>query len=253
MIAKMKKVTLATLHSEVNETLEAVRDIGILHVTHVTEPRSSDMERIEGEVNLLEGAVNVLSGSGQGEERGEPGPLQEPVDLARHLVSLARQKEECLEEREAIEREIERIRPLGEFDPSDLEVMRENALVVKFYRVLKDEISSSFFQGVEALHVVVSSKGRESIVMVIGNKDFDLPYEEVRVSRGLRDLELDLLSTAERIREIQSEIDSAGAHISVLEEALESKREELEFAEVAAGAGQYGPLSYLQGFCPVDL
>ncbi|MBW2064791.1 MAG: hypothetical protein JRJ03_07610 [Deltaproteobacteria bacterium] len=137
MIAKMKKVTIATLQSEVKETLETIRDMGVLHVTHITEPKSPDIEKIRGEVDLFEGAIYVLSGSGQGEERGDPKPLHEAMDLARHLVSLARQKEECLEERETIERDIERISPLGEFepsefDPSDLELLRENGLVVKF-------------------------------------------------------------------------------------------------------------------------
>ncbi|MBW2064790.1 MAG: hypothetical protein JRJ03_07605 [Deltaproteobacteria bacterium] len=112
---------------------------------------------------------------------------------------------------------------------------------------------AGFLEEVEHPHALVASRRGESIIMVIGDEDFELPYEEVRVSRGLRELELDLVSTGERIKEIQSEINRHTAHISLLGEALESKREELEFAEVAGGVGQSGPISYLQGFCPGDL
>jgi len=251
MIARMKKVTIAARESEMDETLEVIGGLGILHLAHVREPRSSDIENLRGEIDLLERALSVLSGGTSDKEGGEVAPRQEPMDLARDVLGLLEQKGHHLEARDGTRKELKKIGPLGQFDPSDLDLLKDAGLIVRFYRVSRSDMSR-FNQHVGYPYAVVSSRGSERIVMVIGDQDFDLSFEEVRVTRGLSDLEQELESLEDKLKEIDIELQKKRTSISLIKESLESKREELEYAQAIAGAGRHGPLSYVQGFCPED-
>lgn len=251
MIARMKKVTVAARESEVDEPLEVIGGLGILHLAHVREPKSPDIEKIKGEADLLEKALGVLSRGTSDKEGDEFAPQQKPMDLARDVLSLVERKDHYLEARDGTRKEIKEIEPLGQFDPSDLELLKEKGFISKFYRVSRSDMSR-FTQDVGYPYAVVSSRGSERIVMVIGDQDFDLSFEEVKVTRGLSDLEQELESLEEGLKEIDIELQKKRGSVSLIKESLESKREELEYAKAIAGAGRYGPLSYFQGFCPED-
>ena len=61
MIVQMKKVAIVTPSPKAEDTLLALREIGVLHIEYIRKPESEDIERIRAEKELVEKAWRILS------------------------------------------------------------------------------------------------------------------------------------------------------------------------------------------------
>jgi V/A-type H+-transporting ATPase subunit I len=250
MIVKMKKVTLATLPSTISQTLEALRHLGIIHVDPVKQPESKEIEGLKDEIETLEKALNtIVSRRGTGKEKHDQS-IRASIETAKRCLSLLDRKNQFEDRLKIVEQEVERLGPLGDFSPYDVEYLKQKGLTVRIYKVSKKQLKKTDFP---VAYAVIGQKGTSRYVLTISREDFELPLEQVSIpGKGLSEFENEVDEIKTQLSDLNRQLDLQGVYIDSLKNALSVKRDALEFAEVVAGMGQEGAISYLQGYCPEE-
>ena len=129
MIVQMKKLTLLCVAHDRAATLEALRGLGVLHVTPVTSPASTGLEdareKAAGLLRLLE-AVPVAAEL--------PPTGRDLATVIADVGSLLDLRKEWTERLESLKAELERTAPFGAFDPADVRALAKKGIVLKLYR-----------------------------------------------------------------------------------------------------------------------
>ena len=85
MIVKMQKLTLLCLAADQDRTLEALRELGVVHLTHMQRPEGADLDQARARLAHLRRVLEVLpkkpahaAASGQ--------PAEEIVEAVWNLI-----------------------------------------------------------------------------------------------------------------------------------------------------------------------
>jgi V/A-type H+-transporting ATPase subunit I len=247
MIVKMKKVTIATPASMRQQTLMGLRDLGVLHIEHVRDPESSDIEAWRTQVSLIDTALSVLSTR---KAREGPQPKEPPSELASQIMALREAQAAFRSRLQTLAKEIEELKPLGDFSRADLDALEKNGIHIRVYRVTREQLKKP---GIPVPYHVIASKGPINYVFAVSDRDFSLPFQERQApERGLYDLQKDAKALRKDLDDIDHQLDVYAAYTSRLKEAAFSLRDRLEFHEALSGMGQSGTVSFLQAYCPVN-
>ena len=251
MIVKMKKVTIATLASTVSQTLEALRHLGVLHVVHVKQPESKEIEGLRDEVETLKKALNtIVARKGTGKEKQREQSIQASIEKANRCLSLLNYRNQLQDRLKIVEQKIERLRPLGNFSPNDIEYLRQKGLSIRIYKVAKKTLKKT---DIHVPFAVIGKEGPSRYILVISRGNFELPFEQISTpEKGLSEFESEADEIKTHLSDLNHQLDLQRAYIFSLKNALSVKRDGLEFVEVVAGMGQEGSISYVQGYCPED-
>ena len=124
MIVKMKKVTLAALTSTISHTIEALRHLGDIHVDPVKQPESTEIEGLRDEIETLEKALNTLVARRGTVKEKYSQSIRASIETAKQCLSLLDQKNQFEDRLKTVEEEVERLGPLGDFSPDDIEYLK---------------------------------------------------------------------------------------------------------------------------------
>jgi len=247
MIVPMKKVTLAVLASWTSETLERLRELGVVHVRPVRTPESGDTRELEEKRSRIEKALEVLE---PGEDEEAPEPSQSGLDIADTVNRLVEQRDRYREELDADRTELDRLAPLGDFDPSDVAFLGDRGLKTGIYRCREGDLERTEIQ---VPHQVVGVEGDSVYLMAFSRSELDLPFEAVALPElEPSELRRQAASLEEKLKGIEEQLDQCRVHVPTLRNARNGLEEQLEFARVKAGMGSEGRIAYLQGYCPEE-
>ena len=70
MIVRMKKVTLLCIAARRDETLDALRNLGVMHLSHTQPPAGDDLDQAHEKLAGIRHALGVLRKSEQGKALG---------------------------------------------------------------------------------------------------------------------------------------------------------------------------------------
>ena len=245
MIVKMKKLTLLCLASDQDRTLEALRDMGVVHLSHVQPPKGDDLEKARTRLSYVQRALEVLP------KRPQEQPSGRPVDkIVDDIWELIHEKKELLETLERVKHERKRIEPFGLFYPSSIRDLAEKGIVVKLYQVSPNQMPA-IPEGAVFSEI---TRTKECVCFaVIGRTDFTVAAPELR----LPEQSLDALDT--QIKETEKALvdneQSLGHHAGDYQAVACTVRETTElvqYLEAREGMGMARKVAYLQGYCPAE-
>ncbi|MFP4179427.1 MAG: V-type ATP synthase subunit I [Spirochaetaceae bacterium] len=272
MIAKMQKVFLVSLEKSRRETLEALKSLGLMHLEEYR-GQSERVDELQKARAQIERSIYILPSESAESSAEEPSLSDRTVDDALEIAKRLEQQNDELKERldavEKIDREEERIAPLGEFDPSQIEYLSGKGVQLTLYSLSKEEREN--FPSDITRFEVYRSKTR-SVFAVVEQRQADRDelaettgetsktisgsldnYEIFRIpEKSLTKLREDRETHTQEIEKIRNEINSLGAYRHTLKKALELLDEQIEFEEVRAGLAEEedGRLVYLSGYVP---
>mgnify|MGYP006288905039 CR=1 FL=1 len=266
MIAKMQKVFLVSLEESRRETLEALKKLGVMHLEEY-KGQSEEVEQLQRMRAQIERSIYILppeAGKGASEASAANRRIvNDALEIAKRLDQQNEERQRRLETVEKIDREIERIAPLGEFEPSDILDLREKGHYFRLFELNKEERES--FPEDLVYFEVYHTKNRSLYAVVDTEKasrqydsqDYDLDaYVEFPLpEKSLSDLREERAEHQQEIDKISNEIGSLGSYRPNLQTAMELLDEQIEFEEVRAGLAQdeeSGRIVYLSGFIPAD-
>lgn len=258
MIVKMKRLTLICVASERESTVEAVRELGVVHVVPAQPPAGPPMDDAKAALAEAEKAATVLHSHLAGEDAGSSSTAPMPVDqLIRHVVEQATHRHQLDDSAGALERELIVYAAFGEFDPATIRTLQQEGITVRLGRSLARTAPTA------PDGYVVKALGSDEDGMAfaaIADQAFEL--DDLDLGEGIVSVPLPERSPAETrqlledLREETARIDadlaSLAASHALVDERIHELTDALRFVSVREGMGTTSELAYVQGYMPAD-
>ncbi|GJQ50446.1 V-type ATP synthase subunit I [Candidatus Kuenenia stuttgartiensis] len=245
MITPMKKITLLCLKDDQEMVLNALYELGVLHVTHMKQPVCRELKKEKEYYGRLQRAIGMIPLNTEDRPSGDA--AQSTLEKVEKLVQRRKEQEEVCEK---LNYEKQRVQPYGNFDPALVASLTKEGINIRLFR-------SPSHQPViapEDTFLFIVNKDKNFVYFVIaGDGDFRCDYEEFHVTgKSLAEVEAALINAEEELKSITREFERLGGEWHVMNEALLMTKEKIHLLEVKAGMGSAEDIVYLQGFCPAD-
>ena len=249
MIVKMKDVTLLCLERDRNGALEALRDLGVMHVKQLGRVDSPDVADLTAKVANTVKVHNILSGRNAS---GTPESTVEPEKLVTDALRYLDEEATVAKQRENLLKEVEKLEPWGDFEPELLRKLRASGLHVCLCSAFRRDFPKMRFpEGASVTEI--SRKGNDVYFAVVSRTEPDpgslhpvslpdIPLSKLREQVGECD---------RRLSEIGKRLDTLALSISCLRAYKKETEQDLEFAQNRDGMVKEGEIAYLQGYVPV--
>ena len=267
MIVPMKRLTLLCMEKDVDRVLNAVRDLGTVHVTSVQPPAGDDLEQsrqlleraqkaqeiISREVDALSGKERQAAPTHQG--RAEAADADQIIELVHELTKRQQDAAQLLE---GYRFEIERLSGLGDFDPGDIVELGEKGVTVKLIQSPAGTVLSA--PAGWQLQALGSNEHGAAFYALIGLGPMDLsgldlggPFTEFRLPQRSTSQLMELAEQVEKeMGAVSAELAGLGAYMPSLSERASQIEERVAFLEVREGMGDVDRVAYLKGYIPAD-
>ncbi|WP_372846339.1 V-type ATP synthase subunit I [Pontiella sp.] len=245
MIVKMKKLTLLCTKAQQEQTLEKLRDLKVVHVQHVQAPDGHELDRARNHLLHVQRAREVLAARPDADPTGK-----DPDQLVDTVWQLLHKQKELQETLQALEHELVRITPFGEFDPRKIKKLNDSGIVAKLYELpIKD--TPEIPEGVSISEI---NRGKNVIyVLAVGRQEFTISAHEVRLpDQSLSQIGVLLEKTKHALEKTDAEFLKYAGDKKLADEIADSAADTVSYVEVKRGMGSEESIVYLRGYYPAE-
>ena len=244
MIVPMKKATLLCLAHDRAATLDALRNLGVLHVKPVVPPTGAGLEdareKAAGLRRLLEAIPAIADAKPTG--RDAFAVMSETSDL---LDDRAERRDRL----EALQAELGRTEPFGAFDPGAIQDLAARGVVLKLYRA-SSKSPPPLPAGVTAQRLAV--RKTDSYWALFSRAPFDWTgADEQRLPAAATSaMQAEAAQLQKELAEDDRKLQESAGDRALLQGQLAHAEAEVKLQEVRSGMGAAETISYAQGFLP---
>ena len=256
MITPMKKVTVLTVAGAVEETLQALRTLEILHLTPLQAAAGAKLNKARGEMNRVQKALEVVpekAPKGVTPVNSSASSGTSAASLIDEIQNLVAESKQAEIDKEQAEEELTKLSMFKNLDPATAAALQAKGIYVKLYQLHDGKIPfevdgegvvEEFGQDENGKYVAVVSRG-EAPVAVKGNfTEISMPQKSLA---EYREMEAKAKETLARVEKRLGEL--SGARESIEDKLLEVGD---DYRMVEAEASMVGDknVAAVQGFCP---
>jgi len=252
MIVAMKKVLLVVQEKDAESAVEGLRRLGILHIEHIQEPKSKDINLLQEDLSLFERADEILTNKdfikeGLGSTKQK---FENPRVLANHIIELRKRYDHLDEYSRCLQNQINLWQGWGDFDPAKLENLSEKNIYARLYQIPQKDIDSlpkeAIVEKISIIDGVVNC-----IIFSLGK--IEIPYKEIALPKtGLQAMKNKLAEDKSVMDKIQDDLSKLSGLAGDLSSVRLKINNELEFVETIEGMGRSNTIAYLSGYSPFD-
>jgi V/A-type H+/Na+-transporting ATPase subunit I len=249
MIAPMKRAFVVLLERDKKTSLRELRRLGVLHVEALPGSGAAYDSRVAAKADLV-AAIGFLS-EFKAKVAGGPLGLDEGIALAKEICGIASDIKSAIDEQVAIIREIERVRPWGDFDPLVFSYLAEKGLK---FRAIEVEAKKLAFLPPELEYLMLERNKVFARILVIGDNIAALPTgctEFGLPARGLSTLETSLVEIKARVADGRKRLAAKAPFAKPLGDVLAKVEREVQFEALHSGMPDQGTLSYSSAWVPI--
>ncbi|MDD5505148.1 MAG: hypothetical protein PHR73_00085 [Candidatus Omnitrophica bacterium] len=251
MIVKMKKVFLLIQKNKAQAGLDSLGALGVVHVEHEHLPSGLELNQISEKLGLIEQARSILSAAAEKHPAKyiihKTGDLQA---VCRHVIDLQKRYNQLREYSVTLNSRISLWEPWGDFEPSQINALREKNIFIKFYQIPKDKLKS-LPSGI--LLKKISAQGALINCLVVATEDMSIGFKELELPKiSLSGMKNRLSEDAEIMANMREELSGYLVYNNDLIRAEEALLNQKDFYSVLSGMGQVNEITYLKGYIPVD-
>lgn len=247
MIVNMKKVHLLMESKDVESSLKALRSLGVLHVEHLQEPRGENISVIQQQQIQIEKALTAI------EKYSTKNVVQQQDDglvIADEIMQCVAQRQEAQDQIIKLSLLIEQWALWGDFDPKNIDVLREKGFFVYFFEGEEKEISS-FPQ--EAGVEIIKRLGKKVYAIVFSTQPIALTCLTTALPLArLSDMQKERQQLQQKISYIEQQLVKFSAFQQALRKTLDLLLHQIVFEQTRCGMGKEDKISLIKGFCPQD-
>lgn len=252
MIVPMKKATLIVQEKDAQGALVQLRSLGIMHVEHQKQPGGGDIASLKEELGLVNRAIEILSTVDFLRQK-KIEPEQAIIDwkfIAKHLIDLNKRFTQLEEYSFILKAGIVQWQPWGDFDPGQIEALRQKGIYIGLYEVPLKEIKN-IPSGIIVKQIYTSSG--VGYCLFIAQKEIQVLFKEMSLPKmGLEDMRKRLCEDGRMMAIIRDNICKYLANLGGLKAIKAQLVKKIEFSETLRGMGQIENFVYLRGFIPFD-
>ena len=250
MIVKMKKITLLCVESERVAALEKLRELGIMHVDHVSKVESVSVAESEQKLTEISKVFNILSGI-KAERKNEVPMAGEEV--YRRAAELIRQQNAQEKQIETLKRDIDALQPWGDFDPDMVKKLALEGVSVLFCKTYRNQFDSLELPENAVKTVVCVIRNEVFFLLLFLEKPDVSLYPVAALPQGrLSELRKTLEETLAEKQKTDDELTELAVHRNELKEYFAERNAEHEFLMNRDGMVSDGAIAYLSGYIPAD-
>ena len=160
MIARMAKVFVAGRSEDHDPLLEALRDLGVVHLAAVEPAQAIPRPETAAAIEHTDRALQILSGL----EPAGSSPTVSAVDAVAETLQIQRQAAETRSRLTALHRRILHLEPWGDVRIDQIESLRQAGVLPRFFTVPHDRVGEV---RAELVHVLGPRPGRQVLVAVV--------------------------------------------------------------------------------------
>ena len=135
MIVPMKKITVLSTEAQKENTLKALRDLGVMHIISLKTPSGASLNLAKDEMNTAQKALDALPAKA----KKESVVTGSSKALFQELKSLLAQKKELEEENAAIKSDLNRFSIYGDLDPQQIKSLENQGIFISLYEAEKSQ------------------------------------------------------------------------------------------------------------------
>lgn len=245
MIARMKKLTVLCMAAHAEDSLEALRDLGVLHLSHIQPPRGESVEEARTHLAHVHRALDSLPKHHEKTPSGRSGE-----EVVKDIWDFIREKKRLAEERDYLVQERARIEPFGSFAPSAITGLEEKGLFVALYRAPARDVIS-FPDNV----VVQEFKRDKNNVWfaAISKGPVGIDAERVRLPEfSLQQVDEKLAAIGTALEENEVRLTQHAHDYDVVAQLHAEAEDRVRYVEAREGMGASKAVAYLRGYCPEE-
>jgi V/A-type H+-transporting ATPase subunit I len=251
MILEMKKVSLICLESAKMQALEALRELGVMHVELDCKNDSPDYTESERLFNATSKVINAVSG-----RKGKPsedfaGMTGE--ELVRKIEEINETNSDLIKKRDALGKDWEKVSPWGEFSSNLIEELREKGVYV--YLCAGNKNTLLLLPAGTSYKIISQDRGKLyfAVISNVEQEKSALPTVNVPMDKGLRELENEINDCKYAIQNNEEALDALSCEINKLKIQQIKAKETIEFISSRDSMKSAGEISYINGFVPTHL
>jgi len=235
-IVKMKKATILTLNKEKRETTNKLRDLGLLHI-QIKDRSSEEIDTITVKTDRAKNALILLNAdiNKKNEQKirdFNASDFEKNLnELVNNINDLNFNIQKSKDDLERIQKEILKVEDLGQFEPQDIEIIKNTNINFAIYKLNKTQFNN-LLEDIE--YIKIKETKNNIYISVTGNKliedleIFEIPeLSEKELYRKLDKVKVDVVKNEDIINSYINEIKNIENYISLLEQKLEFARVEL--------------------------
>ncbi len=249
MIVPMAKVFIACRRSDRQRLLEALAELGMLHIQPADPARAVPDEAMVGRIRTMERAVQVLSGI----ESAGGAPGLSPEEAAREVLDLQRRAAERQNRLSSLQHQLQQVAMWGNVRIEQIETLRAAGIELRFYTVPRTDLVEV---QAEAVQKLVELPGRRVLIGVIDRTGgAKLPESAESVPLPPRDgptIRAEAAALDEENRRDARRLGELAHCAGAIEEAIRQMEHRLRFDLAQRSAIENEQLCGLQGWVPAE-
>jgi len=250
MITPMKTVSIVCLENHKGQTLQQLRELGVLHVTPRKETSGDTLAAATEAVEEAQLALDTLHAFEKPFHHACDRTCEDAGNLITEVADLHRRRTHFEEQLTTLRQHRHAQAPFGEFTPASIRDLAAKGIRVKLYHT-RDLEALAIPDGVQ-IHVLSADK-KGAHLAAIGRDDFTLDAVSFHLpEKSLSDLAADIAEHEREIAAINKQLQELTPCKHLVDDELHRRRNAEQFAAVHDGMGEHGRLAYLGGFLPAD-
>lgn len=246
MIVKMSKVSFIFLDSEKDTALKKIRKAGVVHLER-TPGSSETLTELAADRDRIVRALSRLDVKAGQEEFSYS--ENKARDLCTKVLDVLDSIKETEEKLNLIREDMIWWEPWGDFDPSEIAILKSKGVELHFYEAGKaewEELSRDYRS-----FVVSSVKSTVYGIIVVVEGESAPEMDSVKLPEyGVSELLKQKLHTEEKLKGLYEVLEQFSGQQNMLKALLQSVEQDLEYHEVRTGLGNEDSLDYFTGFMP---
>ena len=250
MIVPMKKVFLLLLNSDKKSALKRLKDIGVVHLEDIN-GSGDKLSNLQLERDMVSRSLAILPDINKKVIKEVTFGKEETLEVTKRIISLNDELKTISDGILNNNKEIDRIKIWGDFDPDDINLLKTNGVNLKLYELKKTDLKK-LPENISIFTIAnVKSTGFYAVISD-SFKEME-EFDEVTLPElGLGKL-ANLIDEKKVSKEkIEKELNTLSSANSSLEKLLKDYHDEIEFENIYSGLSVDGSITYLQGFIPAD-
>jgi V/A-type H+-transporting ATPase subunit I len=253
----MSKVTVACVAQERTATLQALRDLGCLHLVPLAAPKGEALAKARATLSYAEKALEALP---KAQKTPAAAPTSAPSGNLLQQIHAAQDAKKSAEELlKSASAELARLAPFGSFDPAGIEALAKAGIELKLYQAPEKAYQAAAGDLAAAGDFAVKEYGKQDgqVYFAVVGKELPalpsaaLPCVEVALpQKSILALTCDAKDAASAIQKSDAQLQTLAQERDAVQRRVTEALGTYEFESASAGMMEAESIALVQGWCP---
>lgn len=248
MIVPMSKVYVAAAATQKDALLNALRDLGVMHIIPVDAEAAAPDEKVAHKIELFKLAEHILEAH---KPRGTKPPKLSPDEAVEEIHKIMRRSNERTNRLNSLHRHLEQIEIWGDTKLADLSALDKAGYKAAFYTIDTADISKVTAPCVQNLKAI--DKERSLIAVIETENATELPESAQLLERPKNDRPAILAESAkidQALKADKAELDALSVYHDEIRDELASLIEHEKYSEASRSGIDSDEIFAIQGWVP---